>query len=492
MFAFLILIGLLPSFIFSQITSSPNNGCPGGNAIYQDIAVLYELSYFPDNSSLDYSQQIANAIYSNLFTGPAYQYFDVYEKRVTQITPIPFPVTSLYNTFGYVYNYGIIRNQTAFKEILDNQITYASLNYFKHPSSSAISDALWYLADYIQNGRRSSPVGNTIIIIAKRDSDVSASQSYISDLKSQGSKIMTIGVGNGGVSNLASLSSGPGYSYVLLDITDTNALNILAQNISITLLNDCGTTLAPPNFSTTPPGPTSPMTTSTMSSSSTSSSSSMSSSPTSTTSATMSTSTLASTPTSTSTSASTSTSTTTTQTSTTTTTPTTTTSSPTTVSSTSSTTTIPTTTTRSTTTTTKAPTTSPPNPCQPGGTFINQDLTVIYDVSKTSDNVTDQQMPNFISTILFSPSSYSFDYFRPIPVPFPRTTEFAGANGIPFSFSNMNSLQHYQTTINIQTNLAGYFTSTSSIINDALTYLIANPLRRRQNIPENVIIVAKK
>uniref|UniRef100_A0AC34FD14 VWFA domain-containing protein n=1 Tax=Panagrolaimus sp. ES5 TaxID=591445 RepID=A0AC34FD14_9BILA len=507
MFIFLILFIFPAIFISAQITSAPNGGCPGGSIVYQDIAIIYELSYYPDNSSLDYSQEIGNAIYSKLFSGSSYQFFDVFGNRVTQITAIPFPNTVNYNLLGYLKNYAVIRNQTAFQELINNQVSFASFGYLNHPATSTISDALAYLTKFLQNGRRSAPVANTIVIIAKSDSDVSASQKYTSDLKSSGSKIMTIGVGNGSLSNLASLSSGNGYSFLLPDITDTNALNNLAQQISITLLNDCGTTLSPPNYSTTTPGPTTTQlltstttsifttTTTTMTSSlapsTTATSSSMASSTTTTTTVPSSTTTstfISPSPSTTTTtnlpSTTTSTSTTTT-TSLPTTTMTTTTRAPTPPS------TAPITTPRPTTTTTKASTTPPPNPCQPDGTFIHQDITFIYDVSKSSDNVTDTQMPNFISTTLFSASQYSFDYFRPIPVPFPRTSDFAAGFAIPTAFSNVNSLQHYQAILKTQTTLLTYFSSTQSIVNDALTYLIANPLIRRPNIPQNIIIVAK-
>ena len=99
-----------------------------------------------------------------------------------------------------------------------------------------------YLVEYVQIGKRPAPVVNTIIIISKRDSDVFNSQSLVDNLKIAGSKIMTIGVGNGSVAGLPKLSSGAGYSFSIPDITDATAVNNVAQSIAMKLTTDCGTT----------------------------------------------------------------------------------------------------------------------------------------------------------------------------------------------------------------------------------------------------------
>jgi hypothetical protein len=257
--AVLVVLSLF-NFVNSQIPTTPGpSGCPGGGIAYQDIAILYDLTFFPDNSSITFSQQIANAIGTTLFSGPAYQYYQQDGiTRATQITPLPFPETSEYNILAEDYSYGGLRSDHLFKTLLQDQVRHSTINMFHHPIESKISDALSYLMSYTQNQRRPAPVKNTIVIISKRDTDVSNSLSAITALKTNGSKIMTIGVGNGSLSSLSSLSSGTGYNFMIPDITDANAVNNVAQQIASQLITDCGITWTP--LPSTTPLPTTPYT----------------------------------------------------------------------------------------------------------------------------------------------------------------------------------------------------------------------------------------
>uniref|UniRef100_A0AC34GQ44 VWFA domain-containing protein n=1 Tax=Panagrolaimus sp. ES5 TaxID=591445 RepID=A0AC34GQ44_9BILA len=248
------------NIVKSQTTLPPtSSGCPGGGVAYQDIAILYELSYFPDNSSMAFSQQISNAISSKLFSGSTYQYYQADGiTRATQITPIPFPYTMLYNPLSDYNNYGVVKSQYEFVTLLGRQLNDAQRSGANHPTESKISAALEYLIKNIQRGKRPPPVKNTIVIIAKRDSDVSGSLPDITRLKSNGSKIMTIGVGNASLSNLQTLSSGDGYNFLIPDITDANTVDSVSSQIASKLITDCGITWFP--ATTTTPMTTTPYT----------------------------------------------------------------------------------------------------------------------------------------------------------------------------------------------------------------------------------------
>uniref|UniRef100_A0A914ZAM0 Uncharacterized protein n=1 Tax=Panagrolaimus superbus TaxID=310955 RepID=A0A914ZAM0_9BILA len=129
--------------INSQISSTlpPTSGCPGGGVAYQDIAILYELSYFPDNSSMAFSQQISNAISSKLFSGSAYQYYQADGiERATRITPIPFSNTVLYNIVSDDNNYGVVQNQNGFASLLERQLNDSQRALANHPTESKISE----------------------------------------------------------------------------------------------------------------------------------------------------------------------------------------------------------------------------------------------------------------------------------------------------------------------------------------------------------------
>ena len=141
MFILFVLLGLgFPVFTVSQTTTTAVPlECPGGSVAYQDIAVVYEISFYPDNTSLALSQQIANAISTTLFSGPTYQYFDD-NTRITQITPIPFPKTVSYNTWSYLYNYGVVKSQADLADFLAKQVNVGSSGFFHHQTDSTISE----------------------------------------------------------------------------------------------------------------------------------------------------------------------------------------------------------------------------------------------------------------------------------------------------------------------------------------------------------------
>ena len=138
---YFVLLLSFPTFIYSQApTTTGPLGCPGGGVAYQDIAILYELSYYPDNTTLTFSQQIANAIAAQLFAGPTYQYFDANGVRATQITPIAFPNTLEYNIVSDDYNYGVITSNVELTKKIGSQLHDATLGFTKHPIDSTISE----------------------------------------------------------------------------------------------------------------------------------------------------------------------------------------------------------------------------------------------------------------------------------------------------------------------------------------------------------------
>ncbi|KAK0393201.1 hypothetical protein QR680_000095 [Steinernema hermaphroditum] len=199
----------------STTTVQETTVCTGPSSIDEDIAVVYDLSSGDVPASPD---QVVDFIRSGLFNKSKY--------GNAQYAAVPFPSISSETdllTMGYA-NFALLRS-----------LTHDTLPVWKRHSNlkSTISDGLknvWRINNgTLGENHRRKGVPNTIMIIAKSDTDVPNSEPIAKVLQAQGSTLLTVSIG--AKTNLTPLASNQ-YSFTVSDFSNSSELASIAEKIT--------------------------------------------------------------------------------------------------------------------------------------------------------------------------------------------------------------------------------------------------------------------
>ncbi|KAK0393202.1 hypothetical protein QR680_000095 [Steinernema hermaphroditum] len=205
----------ISSKLSSTTTVQETTVCTGPSSIDEDIAVVYDLSSGDVPASPD---QVVDFIRSGLFNKSKY--------GNAQYAAVPFPSISSETdllTMGYA-NFALLRS-----------LTHDTLPVWKRHSNlkSTISDGLknvWRINNgTLGENHRRKGVPNTIMIIAKSDTDVPNSEPIAKVLQAQGSTLLTVSIG--AKTNLTPLASNQ-YSFTVSDFSNSSELASIAEKIT--------------------------------------------------------------------------------------------------------------------------------------------------------------------------------------------------------------------------------------------------------------------
>uniref|UniRef100_A0A914XXS0 VWFA domain-containing protein n=1 Tax=Panagrolaimus superbus TaxID=310955 RepID=A0A914XXS0_9BILA len=202
--------------------------CTKGPFINQDIAIVYDLS--TANASVpNLADSLTSMIGNQFFADPAYNI----DANITRLALAPFPVND--NILGYIngitFDYNIIPNRLNLQRFANlTLMLYESFGDLNLLTAEGLNNSLTTVNSL------NTTLQNTVILFATESNGVTNADQIVQTLKSKGTTIIVIFVGNGNSTGFESIASDASLFKLLPNATDTATVKTIAEFVKTYLL----------------------------------------------------------------------------------------------------------------------------------------------------------------------------------------------------------------------------------------------------------------